>query len=138
MFIFVFADHNLIEQQTSCEPRLVAVSKIHPKEAVIAAYAAGHRVFGENYVQELVEKATDPVILESCPDIQWHLIGHLQTNKVNLLLTAPGLSVVESVDSEKLATTLDKSWSKTDRGHRLKVMVQVNTSGEESKTVINF
>ena len=109
------------------------MSKLHPKEAIISAYNAGQRVFGENYVQELIEKANDPEILQSCPDIQWHLIGHLQSNKVNLLVNAHGLSVVETVDSEKLAMALEKGWSKTANQGRLKVMVQVNTSGEESE-----
>lgn len=64
-------------------PRLVAVSKYHSKDSVIAAYICGQRHFGENYVQELLEKATDPDLLASCPEIKWHFIGHLQTNKVS-------------------------------------------------------
>lgn len=66
--------------------RLVAVSKFHPKESVIEAYSYGQRVFGENYVQELLDKASDPDILTQCPDIKWHFIGHLQSNKVNRLV----------------------------------------------------
>lgn len=62
---------------------LVAVSKTKPAESVIEAYKAGQRHFGENYVQELVEKSKHPEILSQCPDIKWHLIGHLQGNKIN-------------------------------------------------------
>lgn len=62
---------------------LVAVSKTKPEESVIEAYKAGQRHFGENYVQELVEKSQHPEILSQCPDIKWHLIGHLQSNKIN-------------------------------------------------------
>ena len=66
-------------------PRLVAVSKTKPKELIVEAYEAGHRHFGENYVQELADKAADPVILEKCPDIKWHFIviigGLLLINK---------------------------------------------------------
>ena len=56
-------------------PRLVAVSKTKPKELVIEAYESGQRHFGENYVQELVDKSSDPVIIDKCPDIKWHFIG---------------------------------------------------------------
>lgn len=61
-------------------PRLVAVSKTHPPEAILEAYNAGQRHFGENYVQELCTKADS--LKESCPDIKWHFIGNLQSNKV--------------------------------------------------------
>jgi len=64
-------------------PRLVAVSKTKPKEAVIEAYKAGQRVFGENYIQELVEKSLDSELQSECPEIQWHFIGNCQTKKVN-------------------------------------------------------
>jgi len=75
--------------------QLVAVSKYQDADAVLEAYNAGHRVFGENIVQELVEKQA---VLPK--DIEWHLIGHLQTNKVKYI--APFISVIESVDSLKL------------------------------------
>ncbi len=67
-------------------PCLVAVSKTKPAEDIIIAYNAGQRHFGENYVQELVEKANLNEIKEKCPEIRWHFIGHLQKNKVNKLL----------------------------------------------------
>lgn len=118
--------------------RLVAVSKTKPKEMILQAYHAGQRHFGENYVNELVEKASDAEVIEQCPDIRWHFIGHLQRNKVAKLLTAPNLYVVETVDSEKLADAVDKAWAKLQKPESLKVMVQVNTSSEESKSGISF
>lgn len=115
-------------------PRLVAVSKIKPAALIIQAYEAGQRDFGENYVNELAEKASDPSILEKCKDIKWHFIGHLQNNKINKLLGSPGLFIVETVDSEKLADNLNKQWPKYRKEEeKLKVMVQVNTSAEEGK-----
>ncbi|XP_071476723.1 pyridoxal phosphate homeostasis protein-like [Diadema antillarum] len=118
------------------EPRLVAVSKTKPVSMIIEAYQSGQRNFGENYVQELVDKANDVTIREQCEDIRWHFIGHLQSNKVKKVLSAPNLHMVETVHSKKLATELEKHWSKeTDRG-RLKVFVQINTSGEENKSGI--
>lgn len=76
--------HSIVYFQdvTTAKPRLVAVSKTKPAEDVVEAYEAGQRHFGENYVQELVEKASHPAILEKCKDIKWHFIGHLQTNKI--------------------------------------------------------
>ncbi|XP_071455137.1 pyridoxal phosphate homeostasis protein isoform X2 [Hetaerina americana] len=116
------------------EPRLVAVSKTKPKDLIIAAYDAGQRNFGENYVQELVEKANDPEILEKCREIRWHFIGHLQRNKVNKIINIPGLYMVETVDSEKLANSINDQYGKLGYGDLLNVMVQVNTSGEEGKS----
>lgn len=115
------------------EPRLVAVSKTKPAEVVRLAYDIGQRHFGENYVQELVEKANDPA-LATAPDIRWHFIGHLQRNKCNNLVSAPGLWMVETVDSDRLATALDVSWRKKEPEKRLKILIQVNTSGEEAKS----
>ena len=71
-----------------------------------------------------------------CPDIRWHFIGHLQRNKVNKLTSVTNLFMVETIDSAKLADALNTSCSKANRTNKLKVMVQVNTSGEESKKVI--
>uniref|UniRef100_A0A0N8EUR9 Pyridoxal phosphate homeostasis protein n=1 Tax=Heterocephalus glaber TaxID=10181 RepID=A0A0N8EUR9_HETGA len=115
------------------QPRLVAVSKTKPVEMVIEAYNHGQRTFGENYVQELLEKASNPKILSSCPDIKWHFIGHLQKQNVNKLMAVPNLSVLETVSSVKLAERVNSSWQKKGSPERLKVMVQVNTSGEDSK-----
>uniref|UniRef100_A0A8C0JMQ8 Pyridoxal phosphate homeostasis protein n=1 Tax=Canis lupus dingo TaxID=286419 RepID=A0A8C0JMQ8_CANLU len=115
------------------QPRLVAVSKTKPVEMVIEAYCHGQRTFGENYVQELLEKASNPKILSSCPEIKWHFIGHLQKQNVNKLMAVPNLFMLETVDSVKLADKVNSSWQKKGSPERLKVMVQVNTSGEQSK-----
>lgn len=110
-------------------PRLVAVSKTKPPSAIEEAYKAGHRHFGENYVQELVDKAkTLPA------DIRWHFIGALQTNKAKYLAGIPNLFCVETVDREKTANALQKATATVERADDLNVMVQVNTSGEESKS----
>jgi len=109
--------------------RLVAVSKTKPVEDLKEAYDAGHRHFGENYVQELVDKSP-----QLPADVQWHFIGHLQGNKVGMLVKGcPGLVCLETIDSEKLARAVDKAWKAQYPDRRLRVMVQVNSSGEESK-----
>ncbi|WOL02974.1 hypothetical protein Cni_G11694 [Canna indica] len=109
--------------------RVVAVGKTKPTTLIRSLYDAGHRCFGENYAQELVDKAPQ---LPS--DIGWHFIGHLQSNKVKSLLAAvPNLDMIESVDSEKIASHLNRAVASLGR-NPLKVLVQVNTSGEESKS----
>ncbi|KAK6185865.1 hypothetical protein SNE40_008008 [Patella caerulea] len=118
---------------TTRQPRLVAVSKTKPPEAVLAAYDFGQKHFGENYVMELIEKSNDEEILEKCKDIKWHFIGHLQKNKVNKVIMIPNLYVIETVESEKIAQSLNTTWSKFNKERQLKIMVQVNTSGEENK-----
>ncbi|KAK9902621.1 hypothetical protein WJX75_000378 [Coccomyxa subellipsoidea] len=110
------------------QPRLVAISKTKPVEAVQEAYDTGHRIFGENYVQEFVEKA--PKLPD---DIRWHFVGHLQSNKAKTLLDGvPNLALLETVDTQKLANKLDSIVEQLGRPP-LPVFVQVNTSGEESK-----
>ncbi|XP_072995564.1 uncharacterized protein [Typha latifolia] len=114
------------------EVRVVAVGKTKPVSLVRQLYDAGHRCFGENYVQEFVDKA--PLLPA---DIEWHFIGHLQSNKVkSLLASVPNLDMVESVDNEKVANYLDRAVASLGR-KPLKVLVQVNTSGEESKSGID-
>ncbi|KAK9319567.1 hypothetical protein V1517DRAFT_310611 [Lipomyces orientalis] len=109
-------------------PRLVAVSKLKPASDVLALYAAaGQRHFGENYVQELVDKA---VRLPS--DIQWHFIGSLQSNKCAMLASIPNLFAVETVDAVKKARKLNDA--RSDEWDKLNVFIQVNTSGEQSKS----
>lgn len=112
-----------------CPAQLVAVSKTKPVELMMEAYNAEQRHFGENYVQELIAKAPDMP-----NDVKWHYIGGLQSNKAKLLVSVPNLYVVESVDREKTATALNKAVISVERAEKLKVMVQVNTSGEESKS----
>ncbi|KAH0719701.1 hypothetical protein KY290_004616 [Solanum tuberosum] len=112
--------------------RVVAVSKTKPISLITQVYEAGHRCFGENYVQEIIQKA--PELPE---DIEWHYIGHLQSNKAKQLLTAvPNLAMVHGVDNQKLANYLDRAVSSIGR-QPLKVLVQVNTSGEESKSGVD-
>lgn len=115
------------------KPRLVAVTKTKPVELVLKAYSEGQRHFGENYVQALVEKSQDPR-LASLGDICWHFIGHLQRNKCNNLVVCPNLWAVETVDSERLASSLNTSWERKNSDMKLNVFVQVNTSGEASKS----
>jgi pyridoxal phosphate enzyme (YggS family) len=112
--------------------RLVAVSKTKPLELLKEAYKSGQRIFGENYAQELVEKAAE--MGES--DVQWHFIGGLQSNKANMLVKGVvpyGKLVVETVGSLKVAKKLDNAMSDFD-GQKLDIFVQVNTSEEESKS----
>lgn len=87
-------------------------------------------------MQELIEKGADPTIHARCPDIRWHLIGHLQSNKVNKVLATPGLHMIESIDSVRLARTVNAAWSRLRRpdAESLRVLVQVNTSGEGAKS----
>lgn len=107
---------------------LIAVSKLQPAEAVRAAYAAGQRDFGENYVQELVQKAE---ALRDLPDLRWHLIGHLQRNKAKQV--AKLVSLVHAVDSVELAQELAKRFESAVTGRRLPVLVEVSIAGEAQK-----
>ncbi|KAL6613806.1 hypothetical protein ACP70R_036076 [Stipagrostis hirtigluma subsp. patula] len=120
--------------------RVVAVGKTKPVSVLRQLYDAGHRCFGENYVQEFVAKAP-----QLPGDVRWHFIGHLQSNKVKplcpigripLSAAVPNLDMVEGVDNEKIANHLDRAVSSLGR-EPLKVLVQVNTSGEESKSGID-
>ncbi|WP_454045978.1 YggS family pyridoxal phosphate-dependent enzyme [Chryseobacterium sp. Marseille-Q8038] len=117
-------NYNAIKDQLPSGVQLVAVSKTHPASAVQEVYDLGQKVFGENKVQELMEKA--PLLPQ---DIQWHLIGHLQTNKVKYI--APFIDTIQSVDSEKLLTEINKEAGKNNRV--IKVLLQVKIAAEESK-----
>jgi pyridoxal phosphate enzyme (YggS family) len=113
---------------------LVAVSKSQPIEAIEALYRLGQRDFGENYVQELLGKA-ERLRSMDCDGIRWHFIGHLQTNKVKVLL--PWIHAIHSVDSERLAAELDKRWRafRADEGTpKLPCFLEVNIDREESKS----
>jgi PLP dependent protein len=107
--------------------KLVAVSKAHPPEAIRRAYQAGQRVFGESYAQELAAKAD---VLSELDDIEWHFIGHLQTNKAKIV--AKHADVVQSVDSEVLARELGKRAAR-DRTVALPVFIEVNLAREPQK-----
>ena len=116
-----------ILKNTHC--RLIAVSKTYPAEIVKEAYDAGQRIFGENKVQELVPK------YEQLPkDIQWHLIGHLQTNKVKFI--APFVAFIHSVDSFKLLKEIDKEAKKNNR--IINVLLQLYIADEETKFGFSF
>lgn len=132
------ADAHARHKATSEPPALLAVSKLQPPSVIMAAYEhMGQRHFGENYAQELAEKA------RALPnDIQWHQIGGLQSNKAKVLAAVPNLYAVESVDSVKLATALDKALARPEnlreRSAPLFVYIQVNTSGEEGKSGVSM
>ena len=104
---------------------LVAVSKFHPAEAILEAYKVGQRIFGESRVQELVAKQ------QTLPqDIEWHMIGHLQTNKVRAI--APFISLIQSVDSPRLAQCIN---SEAERcGRIIDCLLEVHITQEETKS----
>lgn len=104
--------------------RLCAVSKFHPAEAIKEAYGAGQRIFGESRVQELLSK-----VGELPDDIQWHFIGHLQTNKVRQLIGKT--SLIESVDSERLLDLIDRESEKA--GVVTRVLMQLHVAKEDTK-----
>jgi PLP dependent protein len=122
-----------ISTNRSSKPRLVAVSKMKPAAAVRAAYAAGQRHFGENYVQEVAGKAKELEDLVA-GGLKWHYIGALQSNKAKALLAVPGLWCIETVDRIKIAGALQKAAEGAGWITPLRVLVQVNTSDEESKS----
>lgn len=104
--------------------KLIAISKFHPKEYIEAAYREGQRIFGESHEQELAGK------VQSLPkDIEWHFIGHLQTNKVKYI--APYISMIEAVDTVKLLKEINKQAAKHNRG--INVLLELHIAEEESK-----
>jgi len=118
---------NLLKYKKELEPEnveLIAVSKFNTTDAILEAYEAGQRVFGENIVQELVEKQ------EALPkDIEWHLIGHLQTNKVKYI--APFIQLIQSVDSLKLLSEINKQAEKNSRV--IDCLLQIYIADEDTK-----
>ena len=105
--------------------KLLAVSKFHPVEAIQEAYEAGQRVFGESRPQELKQK------YELLPhDIEWHMIGHLQTNKVKYI--APFVHLIESLDSERLAEEIERQAAKHNRV--IDCLLEIHLTDEESKS----
>lgn len=139
---------DIVAPQDRC-PRLIAVSKLKPISSIVEAYECGQRYFGENYIQELETKSNSSEILAQCPEIKFHFIGHLQSNKVNKLLKVKNLHMIETIDSIKLADLIDKAIDiryQTPEGDRpsfvdaqqqqceqLRILLQVNTSGEDQK-----
>ena len=105
--------------------KLLAVSKFHPVEAIVEAYEAGQRAFGESRPQELKQK------YEVLPhDIEWHMIGHLQTNKVKYI--APFVHLIESLDSERLAEEIERQAAKCNRV--IDCLLEIHVTDEDSKS----
>lgn len=120
----ISAYRSLISELNEKNVRLVAVSKLKTPSDILAIYREGHRHFGENYVQEMVEKQ------QQLPaDIEWHFIGHLQTNKVRYI--APFVSMIQSVDSFKLLGEIQKQAAKNNR--IIDVLLQVYVGDEDTK-----
>jgi len=117
----------VIQQINSSLPegvQMVAVSKFHPAEMIMEAYEAGQRLFGENHVQEMQQKH------ESLPqDIEWHFIGHLQTNKVKYI--APYVSMIHAVDTPKLLAEINKQAVKN--GRVIPCLLELHLAQEETK-----
>jgi PLP dependent protein len=112
--------------------RLVLASKLQPASAIRAAWRAGARDFGENYVQEAVSKRAELVDLA---DIRWHLIGHLQSNKARL--AASTFALIHSVDSARLVNALARARSLDDPSPRVRALVEVNLGAESSKSGVS-
>lgn len=116
-----------IRQELPPEVKLVAVSKFHPVEAIREAYAAGQRAFGENRPQEFAKKVEE---LEDLSDLEFHFIGHLQTNKLKLVL--PYAHLVQSVDSQHLLDAI-QDWGKAN-GKVISVLLELHIGAEQTKT----
>lgn len=118
-----------IQNELPAGVRLVAVSKFHPNEAIEEAYRAGQRIFGESKVQEMTAK------YESLPkDIEWHFIGHLQTNKVKYIV--PYVALIHGIDSSKLLAEVDKQAAKA--GRTVNCLLQLHIAREETKFGFSF
>ncbi|WP_274289199.1 YggS family pyridoxal phosphate-dependent enzyme [Prevotella corporis] len=120
--------HKILEQLPD-GVKLIAVSKFHPKEFIEVAYNEGQRIFGESHEQELSAK-----VRELPQDIEWHFIGHLQTNKVKYI--APYISMIEAVDTLKLLKEINKQALKNNR--IINVLLELHIAEEESKYGFTF
>lgn len=109
--------------------RLVAISKFHPEEYLSAAYAEGQRIFGESHEQELAKKVADLP-----KDIEWHFIGHLQTNKIKYIV--PYVALIHGIDSYKLLAEVDKQAAKA--GKTINCLLQLHIAREETKFGFSF
>jgi pyridoxal phosphate enzyme (YggS family) len=124
----ITANIHKINQEIGAHARLIAVSKTKPLEMLQEAYQGGQRIFGENKVQELVQK------YEALPkDIEWHLIGHLQSNKVKYI--APFVAMIHGVDSYKLLENINKEGAKNQRV--IPCLLQIFIAQEETKFGLN-
>ncbi|HPI78934.1 MAG: YggS family pyridoxal phosphate-dependent enzyme [Cyclobacteriaceae bacterium] len=121
---------NLLQRELDGKKcKLIAVSKTQPVEKIMEAYHAGHRAFGENKARELERKWN-----ELPKDIEWHMIGHLQTNKVKYI--APFVSLIHSVDSQKLVEEINKQGNKANRV--VPCLLQVHIASEDSKFGLKY
>ncbi|EAY03409.1 hypothetical protein TVAG_043550 [Trichomonas vaginalis G3] len=118
---------NEIVKNLSSTAHLVCVSKTKPIEDLKQVFEAGGRIFGENYVDEIITKGPQ------LPDAQFHMIGHLQSNKVAKLCKVENLVMIQSIDSKELATKVDKQYVNRKP---LEVLIQINTSAEPQKSGI--
>lgn len=114
-----------ITEQLPAGIKLVAVSKFHPVERIMEAYDVGQRIFGENRAQELAAKAP-----QMPNDIEWHFIGHLQKNKVRMIM--PWVSTIQSIDSTQLLQLVDKEAARIDR--HVDVLLQLHVAKEQTKS----
>ncbi len=105
--------------------KIVAVSKFHPSESILETYNCGHKIFGESRVQEIIEK--QPQLPN---DIEWHFIGSLQRNKVKFI--APFVSLIHSLDSERLMQTIEKQAEANNR--EISCLLQLHIADEETKS----
>ena len=120
---------NSLKQSLPANVTLIAVTKTHPVEKIMEAYNAGHKIFGENKVQELLSK------YQQIPtDAEWHLIGHLQSNKVKYI--APFIRYIHSIDSLKLLQEVNKQAQKCDR--IINCLLQIYIAKEETKFGLSF
>lgn len=120
---------SFVRSTLPAEVTLVAVSKTHPAEMIREVYDAGHRIFGESRPQELREK------YEALPkDIEWHMIGHLQTNKIKYI--APFVALIHSVDSARLAEAIQREAAKC--GRTIEILLEIHVAEEDTKTGWNI
>ena len=126
----IASEIKLTKRKEGKKVRLLAVSKFQGISKIVSAFEAGQHHFGENYIEELATKSRE------LSGIKWHMIGHIQKNKIGRLLNVEGLYMIESLDSIKLAKGLEKGLNKFGIDvegviNRLKVLIQINISGEK-------
>ena len=126
----LFATKLTVIKRELGETRLLIVSKTRPLDEIKTYYELGHRDFGENRVQDLFDRATE--LQHDCPEIRWHMIGHLQTNKINKLFAVPNLWAIHSVDDRECVEELIKAEGRLS--HDIQLYLQFNTSHEAEKS----
>jgi hypothetical protein len=128
MLVHIDNYKKIMAELKAVKVKLIAVSKTKPVAAIQEMYAMGQRAFGENYVQELVDKQA-----QLPKDIEWHFIGHLQSNKVKYI--APFVHCIHGVDSEKLLSEINKQAAKV--GREIFCLLQIHIASEETKFGLN-